>query len=95
MPPLARLNPIFAGASLLLVLLAAPAQAGSVTDESVWDRSNAIQRARSQLPAGASVTRTTCTAVNMRDGNDRWICTLDFTIPAPPPSPSAPSAPVP
>lgn len=95
MPPLARLSPIFAGPSLLLVLLAAPGQAGSVTAESVWDRSNAIQRARSQLPAGASVTGTTCTAVNVRDGNDRWICTLDFTIPASSPSPSAPSAPVP
>lgn len=105
MPPLTlptRLR--LTGASTgLLLLLAAPAQAGSVTAESVWDRSNAIQRARSQLPAGASVTGTRCTDVNVRNGNDRYICTLDYVIPAPAqapapataPSPNAPSAPAP
>ena len=72
-----------ASASLLLALGAMPAQAGSVTAESVWDRTNAIQRARSQLPAGASVTRTQCTEVNVRDGNYRYICTLDYADPIP------------
>ena len=93
---------------LLLVLAAAlalgpaaAARAGSVTAESIWDRSNAIQRAQSQVPAGATVSRTECTVVNVRTGNFRYICTLFYADAAPPsapqpsPSPSAPSAPAP
>jgi len=94
---------------LLLVLAGAlalgtadTAQAGSITAESIWDQSNAIQRAQSQLPAGASVSRSECTVVNVRTGNYRYICTVFYTdppaAPAPsptPPSSSAPSAPAP
>jgi len=77
------------------------ARAGSVTAESIWDRSNAIQRAQSQVPAGATVSRTECTVVNVRTGNFRYICTLFYadavppSAPQPSPSPSAPSAPAP
>jgi hypothetical protein len=79
------------------LLLAAPqaARAGSVTAESIWDKGNAIQRAQSQLPAGATVTRTQCTEVNVRTGNYRYICTLYFTTAPAAPSSSAPSAPAP
>ena len=37
-----------------LPFLTLPAQAGSVTASSIWDKSNAIERARQQLPASAS-----------------------------------------
>ena len=69
--------------------------AGSVTAESIWDRTNAIQRAQSQVPAGATVTRTDCTVVNVRTGNYRYICTVFYADPPAAPSPSAPSAPAP
>lgn len=84
-------------ASCLALGLSAPAWAGSITAESIWDRSNAIQRARSQLPPGAVITRTECTEVNVRSGNYRYICTVYFNdpAPAPAPTPSAPSAPAP
>ena len=91
-------------ATLLLFGLLPAGRAGSVTGESVWDRSNAIQRAQSQLPAGATVTRTTCTEVNVRTGNYRYICTLEYPDPprtmpapgnAPAVSPSGANAPAP
>lgn len=85
-------------AAALMLVSALPGQAGSITAESVWDRGNAIQRARSQLPSGVTVTRTRCTVVNVRTGNDRYICTVDYSDPATgaaPLSPSATSAPVP
>jgi hypothetical protein len=81
--------------ALLLALVAAPAQAGSITAESIWDKGNAIQRAQSQVPAGATVTRTECTVVNVRTGNYRYICTVFFSDAPAPASPSAPSAPAP
>lgn len=71
------------------------ALAGSVTAESIWDKSNAIQRAQSQLPAGASITRTECTVVNVRTGNYRYICTVFFNDAPTVPNPSAPNAPAP
>lgn len=86
----------------LTALAAAPALAGSVTAESIWDKRNALQRAQSQVPAGSTVTRTECTVVNVGIGNYRYLCTLFFTDPpagSTPPSgaanPSAPSAPAP
>ena len=86
--------------ALLLGLTASAAQAGSVTAESIWDRSNAIQRAQSQVPAGATVTRTECTEVNVRTGNYRYICTVFYADPPAaaspaPPNSSAPNAPAP
>ena len=92
---LAVLNSWLSAPALLLGLMAAPAQAGSVTAESIWDKSNAIQRAQSQVPAGATVTRTECTEVNVRTGNYRYICTVFYADPPATPSPSAPSAPAP
>ncbi|MFM7651819.1 MAG: hypothetical protein ACKO5M_02670 [Vulcanococcus sp.] len=93
-------RPWLAAPVLLAGLMATPAQAGSVTAESIWDRSNAIQRAQSQLPAGATVTRSECTVVNVRTGNYRYICTVFYADPpataAPAaPNPNAPSAPAP
>ncbi len=94
-----RLLQVLAGA--LALGTADPVRAGSVTAESIWDRSNAIQRAQSQVPAGATVSRTECTVVNVRTGNYRYICTLFYadavppSAPQPSPSPTAPSAPAP
>lgn len=91
-----RSTPWLALPALLLSLVgAAAAQGGSVTDESIWDRNNAIQRAQAQLPPGATVTRSSCTVVNVRDGNDRYICTLYYTVTPAAPSPGAASAPAP
>ena len=79
----------------LLLAGQAPALAGSVTAESIWDRSNAIERATSQIPRGATVTGNSCQEVDMRGGDTRYICTVTYS-PAPPaqaPSPvAAPSA---
>lgn len=66
------------GAALALSLNPA-AQAGSITAESIWDKKSAIERAQSQLPANATVTNTHCTVVNVRIGNYRYICTLEYT----------------
>ena len=87
-----RVGTTEAASLLLLSLVAAPARAGSVTAESIWDKTNAIQRAQSQVPAGATLTRTECTVVNVRTGNYRYICTVFY---ADPPAASAPTAPNP
>lgn len=60
-----------------------PARAGSVTASSVWDQDNALQRAREQLPKGATVTRERCEELNMGLDNFRYRCTLWFEPPAP------------
>lgn len=75
----ARCIALAVGTSLVLALTAS-ARAGSITAESIWDRGNAIQRAQSQLPAGATVTRTQCTEVNVRTGNYRYICTVFYEM---------------
>jgi hypothetical protein len=101
LPSRRQLLLVLAGA--LTLGMGAIARAGSITAESIWDKGNAIQRAQSQLPAGASVTRTDCTEVNVRTGNYRYICTVFYTDPParpaatlnPSTSPSAPSAPAP
>lgn len=95
------------GRGLLLaagVLLStqAPALAGSVTAESIWDRTNAIQRATSQIPRGATITGTSCQEVDLRGGSTRYICTVTYsTVPpvtapqpatSPSPGPNAPSS---
>ena len=71
-------------AGLLLTLaLAAPLKAGSVTDESIWDQGNALERARSQLPAGARETGHRCQTLQVR--NDlRYRCTVEFSTDPPP-----------
>jgi hypothetical protein len=81
-------------ASALLLGLSPAAQAGSITTESIWDQKNAIERAQQQLPANATVTSTKCTVVNVRTGNYRYICTLEYTTApaAPAPSSATPSS---
>ncbi|KMM17714.1 hypothetical protein [Synechococcus sp. GFB01] len=69
------------GCLLLLLSAAAPSRAGSVTAESVWDRDNALQRARQQLPRGAVVGRERCQIVEVGRGNDRYRCTIDYSMP--------------
>jgi hypothetical protein len=71
---------------LLALLLAYPARAGSATAESVWDRSDARQRALQQVPKGATVSRTSCEVISVGMGNDRYRCTVWFdSTPAPTP----------
>ena len=80
-------------ASALLLGFSPAAQAGSITAESIWDKKNAIERAQQQLPANATVTNTNCTVVNVRTGNYRYICTLEYTsAPAAAPSSATPSS---
>ena len=66
------------GAALALSLIPA-ARAGSITAESIWDKKSAIQRAEAQMPANATVTGTRCTVVNVRTGNYRYICTVEYS----------------
>jgi predicted exporter len=73
--------------ALLLPLLTAPALAGSVTADSVWDRNDARQRALQQVPKGATVSRTSCEVISVGMGNDRYRCTVWYE------KESAPSAP--
>jgi hypothetical protein len=60
----------------------APAQAGSITASSIWDKNNAIERAQEQLPAGAVVTARRCQEIDVR-GYTRYSCTVEFTQPTP------------
>ena len=92
-------------AGLLLASQVPAALAGSVTAESIWDSSNAIQRATSQIPSGATVTGSSCQEVDMRGGETRYICSVTYSSPPPAPAatpaaapsanPTAPSAPAP
>ena len=75
--------------------LAPAAQAGSITAESIWDQQNAIERAQQQLPANATVTNSRCTVVNVRTGNYRYICTLEYSTAPTAPASSGSSAPAP
>jgi hypothetical protein len=73
-------------------LLSAPARAGSITASSIWDRSNALERAREQLPPGASVTAERCQDVEVGIGNIRYLCTVEFqpaSTTSPDPAPTA------
>jgi hypothetical protein len=69
---------------LLALTLAAPAaHAGSITASSVWDQANALQRAREQMPAGATETRHRCEEVEVGINNVRYRCTVWFeAVPA-------------
>ena len=81
-------------ASIAAAAFSPAAQAGSITAESIWDKKNAIERAQQQLPANATVTSSKCTVVNVRTGNYRYICTLEYTTApaAPTPSSATPSS---
>lgn len=65
-------------ALLLGLALATPLRAGTVTDESIWDQANALERARSQLPAGARETGHSCQTFQVRD-DLRYRCTVEFS----------------
>ena len=77
----------------LLLGSPAPALAGSVTAESIWDRTNAIDRATSQIPSGTTVTDTSCQEVDLRGGSTRYICTVTYSPAQPAPAPSPAAAP--
>jgi hypothetical protein len=77
-------------AALALVASGAPALAGSITASSIWDRSNALERARQQLPAGAVITHEHCQEVEVGMGNTRYLCTVEFSE-IPPAESSAPA----
>ena len=71
----------------LLLTLGFPPRlhAGSVTAESIWDQGNALERARSQLPAGARETSHRCQSLQVR--NDlRYRCSVEFNTYPPPPT---------
>jgi hypothetical protein len=75
-----------------LALLAGAAHAGSVTAESIFDREATRQQARSQVPKGATVTRTVCEDLEVGLGNTRYRCTVFYTTA---PATTAPAAPAP
>ncbi len=77
-----------------LALLAVPARAGSVTAESIFDRQATRQQARSQVPKGATVTRTVCEDLEVGLDNTRYRCTVYYTMtpsPAATPAPATPA----
>ncbi|MCP9929499.1 hypothetical protein KBY82_01730 [Cyanobium sp. AMD-g] len=63
----------------VLALLAGAARAGSVTAESIFDRQATRQQARSQVPKGATVTRTVCEDLEVGMDNTRYRCTVFYT----------------
>ena len=87
-----------------LTLTAAPALAGSITADSVMDKAGARQAAMSQVPKGATVTKTKCLDLEVGMDNIRYRCTVWYSEPpvtqapprpepAPPPSPGPTPAP--
>lgn len=61
--------------------LVAPAQAGSATADSIWDRKNALQRAMEAMPAGATVTKQNCETLEIGLDNTRYRCTVWWSDP--------------
>jgi hypothetical protein len=88
---------VVAGVLAMVALPAGPARAGSVTAESIFDRQATRQQARSQVPKGATVTRTVCEDLEVGLDNTRYRCTVYYTMsPAPTPAATpAPAAPAP
>lgn len=81
-----------------LSLAAGPALAGSITADSVMDKSGARQEALEQVPKGATITRTKCQEIEIGMDNIRYRCTVWYTTapvvsPAPAPLPGATPAP--
>jgi hypothetical protein len=71
-----------------------PAQAGSATADSIWDRKNALQRAMQAMPAGATVTKQNCQTLEIGLDNTRYRCTVwwsdaPVSPPASQPTPAA------
>ncbi len=74
---LAKLSLVLAGLSLA----ATPALAGSITADTVMDKSGARQAAMSQVPRGATITRTRCQEIEIGLDNIRYRCTVWYTEP--------------
>ena len=70
------------GLLAFVVVNAVPANAGSITASSIWNSSNAMQRARSRVPAGATITKSNCVTVQVRL-DFHYRCTVDYTTKAP------------
>ena len=77
----------------LPLLLGAPALAGSITVDSIFDKQAAQQEALSDMPRGASVTRSECQEISVGLDNSRYRCTVWYVKPTPQtgpqPTPSA------
>lgn len=54
-----------------------PAFAGSATAQSQWNRGQAVERAKQQVPAGAKVTDTQCSERLLSD-NNLWTCKVTW-----------------
>ena len=76
--PLAALTLLTA----LLALQGPAAWAGSATAESIWSRENALDQARQQMPAGATVTREHCQEIEVGLGNIRYRCSVEWQSPS-------------
>jgi hypothetical protein len=73
-----------------------PARAGSVTASSIWNKRNALERAREQMPQGAVVTGEHCQEVEVGIGNIRYLCTVEYQptpASATPPAAAPPAGP--
>jgi hypothetical protein len=81
-------------AALVGLMAPMPSRAGSSTAESVWDRRNARARAMEQVPRGALITGQRCMEIGMRGNEERYRCTVWYTVPAsntPPPGALSPA----
>ena len=72
-----------------MAALGPAARAGSATASSIWNKTNALARARQQLPPGAVVTGQHCQEVEVGIGNIRYLCTVEFS---PPPAVGTPTS---
>ncbi len=83
---------LLAGALLAgsLSVISGPVRAGSVTAESVFNRQATRQRAMSQVPKGAKVTRTVCEEVEVGMDNTRYRCSVFYTTAPATPAPAQP-----
>lgn len=65
---------------LALVLAADPAQAGSITRESIISESAALQQAIDRVPNNATVVTSRCQQIGMPGGTYRYRCTVEYQI---------------
>ncbi len=82
--PVAAVVAALVAAALPGLAWVAPARSGSVSADSVWDRGNALQRARQLVPRGAIPGRHRCQEMTVGMGNYRYRCTVEFSQPASP-----------
>lgn len=81
---------VAAGLGWWALLQPLPARAGSETAESVWNKENALQRARQQVPVGATITGHRCESFGVGFDNTRYRCSVQYTL-DPPASAPAPA----